>query len=306
MKTSVLMDVDLGLQQMGTGKEKIRKMYRLPSNRELGLMIPTDRISAFDVVMETGIPQKGIVLNNISAFWFEQTKNICPNHLVSTNIEEFPKEAQDILYFHKELLGRVSLIRIADFVFPIECIVRGYITGSGYREYQETGEVCGIELPEGLQKGDRLPAPIFTPSTKAPAGQHDENITFQRMAEKVGEENAAILRAYSLSLFCFASNYLALKGVRLVDTKFEFGLIRETHILEKGKTFIQPKIILIDELFTPDSSRFDPELTKQPFRDWLEKIGFDKKTPIKIPPEVVERTRRDYLEAHELITGKKI
>lgn len=300
----VVMEIDLPFRRFG-GETKIREMYYVPKKPWFGLMVHTDKISAFDVVMKNGVPNKGLVLNGILAWWFRTTRKICPNHFITDDFNEIcayvgEKAAQELISRRAELEGRISLITIATRVFPVECIVRGYLFGSAWEIYQETGKVCGIELPKGLKEGDKLESPIFTPSTKAGAGKHDENITFEEMIDIVGGEIARILRAYSTSLFCYASNTLALKGITLIDTKFEFG--DTSCCFPAGIS----DVLLVDEIFTPDSSRFDPPLSKQPVRDYLKSINFDKKTPIELPPEVVKRTSRDYAKIYQIVTGKEL
>ncbi|HIE09904.1 MAG TPA: phosphoribosylaminoimidazolesuccinocarboxamide synthase [Armatimonadetes bacterium] len=291
---SVVVETKLPLPLLFKGK--VRDIYDLGD--EL-LIVSTDRISAFDVVLPTPIPGKGKILNLLSAFWFERTKGIVPNHLITVKVEEFPEELRE----HAELLrDRAMLVRKAKRL-PIECIVRGYLTGSGWRDYQRTGQVCGIKLPPGLRHADKLPEPIFTPSTKAETG-HDENITFERMCDIVGRDLAERMRELSLRIYEEASRYAESRGIIIADTKFEFGLV-------------DGELILIDELLTPDSSRFwpadsyqpgkpQPSFDKQFLRDYLESLDWDKTPPgPELPPDVVEATRRRYIEAYERLTGKK-
>lgn len=305
MKEKAIMKIDLPFPQLGKGGNKIREMYDLSKllphqTQKIGLMVNTDRISAGDVVMLTGIPGKGKVLTTISAEIFKATAPICPNHFISDKFEEFPEEIQQaLLPYKEELSGRSMLIKLSENVMKAEAIVRFCLTGSGYRSYEKTGEVCGIKLPPGLRDGDRLSAPIFTPSTKAPIGQHDEPLTFKELAIELGHnkfpsyESAGEMRAYSISLASEISTLLAVKRIKLVDTKFEFGIIDST-------------LYQIDETATPDSSRYEPDYSKQPFREAIRKIGFDGETPMEIPSWLVEETSRNYRKMCQLITGKDI
>ncbi len=277
---------------------KVRDLYRCGEDI---LMVATDRLSAFDVVFKEPVPDKGKVLNQISLFWFRVVEDLVPNHVLESDVERFPKELSP----YKEVLrGRSVIVKRAK-PLAIECIVRGYITGSGWKEYQRTGSICGIRLPEGLKESDRLPEPIFTPSTKAEVGQHDENIDFERACQIVGRENAEKARETSLAIYKKASNYALSRGIIIADTKFEFGFIGE-------------KLSLIDEVLTPDSSRFWPldsytpgttqsSFDKQFVRDYLESIGWDKSPPAPPLPEyIIEKTRERYLEAYRRITGKEL
>lgn len=303
---SALLGTDLDLLNKRTGK--VRDLYdvTLASGEEALLIIATDRISAFDVVMQNGLPGKGIVLTQISKFWFDHFAETVPHHLISTDVADVPglTDAQ-----RDSLAGRIMLCRKTEVV-PIECIARGYITGSGWKDYQRSGEVCGITLPEGLQNSDRLAEPLFTPSTKAVDG-HDENISFAQGAEEVGEELMHWLGEKTLSLYSSARDYAASRGIILADTKFEFGQINGTG---------EP--ILIDEIFTPDSSRFWPaddwqpgreqaSFDKQIVRNYLETVvasgEWDKTSPGPVlPDEVIERSIARYLEAYHLLTGKHL
>jgi phosphoribosylaminoimidazole-succinocarboxamide synthase len=255
------------------------------------LMVASDRISAYDVVLPTLIPDKGKVLTGMSCFWFERTAQIVPNHLVSTEVPE-------------DVRGRALVVRKLE-IFPVECVVRGYLSGSGWREYGRDGSVCGIALPPGLTESDRLPDPIFTPATKAEAGAHDENVDFDRAAEIVGDRGLLEeLRAVSIELYRFAAQHAEQNGIVLADTKFEFG--RDTD----GRT------VLADEVLTPDSSRFwpldryrpgqsQPSFDKQYVRDWLDQSGWDHTPPApELPGDVVANTRAKYVEAYERITGE--
>ena len=283
---------DLTLERRG----KVRDVYDLGS--EL-LIVATDRMSAFDVVMAEPIPGKGQVLTAISKFWFEALKDIVPNHLISLNPEEYPAVCRP---YSRELTGRSMLVKKAE-PLVIECIVRGYLAGSGYKDYMETGRVCGYELPAGLQLSSRLEEPLFTPSTKAEQGLHDENITVEKARELVGAELADKAARISLALYNKARDLAEPKGIILADTKFEFGLY-------------QGELILIDEVLTPDSSRFwplesyepgksQPSFDKQPLRDWLEGLDWDKTPPPPtLPQEVIQSTAQRYNQALELLTGK--
>jgi phosphoribosylaminoimidazole-succinocarboxamide synthase len=275
---------------------KVRDIYDLGDRL---LIVATDRISAFDVVLPTPIPDKGKILTLMTLFWLDFLKDIVENHLITAYIEEYP----EILKSYKEILHQRSMIVKKAKVIPVECIVRGYITGSAMKEYQKTGKVCGIKLPEGLKEADKLPEPIFTPSTKAEEG-HDINITFDELINIVGKEVAETLRELSLKLYTKASNYAESKGIIIADTKFEFG-------------FYEGKIILIDEVLTPDSSRFWPKdeyepgkpqksFDKQFIRDWLSSLSWEENAPPTIPPDIVEKTRAKYFEALYRLTGKTL
>ena len=276
---------------------KVRDVYDLGDKL---LIVATDRISAFDVVMANGIPYKGIVLTQISKFWFDFLGGVVEHHLLSDDVAAFPEP------FSKQasqLAGRSMLVRKVE-VLPIECVVRGYLAGSGWKEYQASGTVCGVKLPAGLAQCQKLPQPIFTPATKAERGMHDENISFEQAAEIVGEEHATYVRDKSIEIFQRAGKYAESKGIILADTKFEWGLT------EDGK------IILIDEVLTPDSSRFWPadqyapgrdqeSFDKQFVRNYLESIHFNKSGPgVELPPDIVQKTSAKYIEGYERITGK--
>jgi len=275
---------------------KVRDIYDLGDRL---LIVATDRISAFDVVLPTPIPDKGKILTLMTLFWLDFLKDIVENHLITAYIEEYP----EILKPYKEILHQRSMIVKKAKVIPVECIVRGYITGSAMKEYQKTGKVCEIKLPEGLKEADKLPEPIFTPSTKAEEG-HDINIIFDELINIVGKEVAETLRDLSLKLYIKASNYAESKGIIIADTKFEFG-------------FYEGKIILIDEVLTPDSSRFWPKdeyepgkpqksFDKQFIRDWLSSLSWEENAPPTIPPDIVEKTRAKYFEALYRLTGKTL
>ncbi len=285
---------DLHLHASG----KVRDVYRLGD--EHLLFIATDRISAFDYVLGTGIPHKGQVLSQISLFWFDFLSDIVPNHLITAEVEQYP---QAVRKYADQLRGRSMLVRRAE-MFPVECVVRGYISGSAWKEYEETGKVCGIELPAGLQESDAFPEPIFTPATKAVSG-HDENISFEQMSKIIGSEDAAKLRDITLRIYKKAAAYARQHGIIIADTKFEFGRTA------KG-------ITLADEVLTPDSSRFWPadkyapgrsqeSYDKQFVRDYLEEIRWNKLPPAPaLPLEVARRTSEKYVEAYSRLTGRKL
>jgi phosphoribosylaminoimidazole-succinocarboxamide synthase len=275
---------------------KVRDVYDLG---ERLLLVATDRISAFDVVLSPGVPDKGAVLTKLSTFWFRRFASVLPNHLLETEAARFPPP---LAAQADVLAGRAVLVRKCRVV-PFECVARGYISGSGWKEYKRTGAVCGIRLPEGLVESQKLPAPIFTPATKAETG-HDENVSFETMARAVGEPLAARLRDLTLELYTKAAQHAETKGILIADTKFEFGL------------GAGDEVIWIDEALTPDSSRFwdaatyrpgisPPSYDKQFVRDWLEKKGWNKTPPApELPPEVIEGTRARYREAYEKLTGE--
>ena len=291
MRSTALLTTAIGNYPKRSGK--VRDIYELP---EALLLVATDRISAYDVVMPNGIPDKGRVLTQISAFWFELLADITPNHLVSSSLRDLPEDCRD-----EEVDGRFMLCRKCQVV-PIECVVRGYLAGSGWREYRESGTVCGIELPADLKQCAELPEPIFTPATKAEDG-HDENISFQQACEMVGEDVAREVRDRSLAVYNRARVHAAERGILLADTKFEWG--RD----EDGR------LLLIDEVLTPDSSRFwpadaykpgrdQPSFDKQFVRDYLDKIKFDRTPPGPVlPAEIGQKTRTKYIEAYTRLTG---
>jgi phosphoribosylaminoimidazole-succinocarboxamide synthase len=276
------------------GRGKVRDLYDLGAHL---LIVASDRLSAFDVVLPTPIPDKGKVLTQMSAFWFDYFKDLVPNHLVSIHVDDFPAEVRR---HRAEVQGRSMLVRKAT-VFPVECVVRGYLAGSGLKEYEKTGAVCGVALPTGLRESDRLPEPIFTPATKAESG-HDENISEAEAGRQIGSDNIRRLRELSLEIYRRAADYAERRGIIVCDTKFEFGLI-------------DGRLTLVDEVLTPDSSRFwpaeqynpgKPQLSydKQFVRDYLERIGFDKRPPgPELPPDIVRATRAKYVEALTLLTG---
>jgi phosphoribosylaminoimidazole-succinocarboxamide synthase len=280
---------------------KVRDLYRVGEDRLL--LVASDRLSAFDVVLPTPIPDKGRVLTGLSRFWFRETASIVANHLVSTDPADVPDAVTGgDAAVAADLRGRMMLGRLAE-VIPVECVVRGYLSGSGWKGYGATGAVCGVRLPAGLRESDRLPEPVFTPAWKAPEGQHDENIPFERVVELVGETRAEQLRGISLALYRHGAAVCERAGIILADTKFEFGL------LPSGE------LIVIDEVMTPDSSRFwdagryepghaQPSYDKQFVRDWLLAQAWDQTAPgPALPPDVVEGTRERYIEAFERITG---
>jgi len=285
---------DLRLHASG----KVRDVYRLDSDRLL--FVATDRISAFDYILATGIPHKGKVLNQISLFWFDFLKDIVPNHLITADVRQYPAEIQK---YADQLRGRSMVVMSADMV-PVECVVRGYISGSAWKEYKATGKVCGIELAKGLRESDQLPEPIFTPSTKATTG-HDENIPFSEMVRLVGAEVAEELRDLTLRVYRKAADYARTRGIIIADTKFEFGRTA------RGMT-------LADEVLTPDSSRFWPadkyqpgraqdSYDKQYVRDYLEEIHWNKQPPAPaLPAEVARKTSDKYLEAYQQLTGRTL
>jgi phosphoribosylaminoimidazole-succinocarboxamide synthase len=280
------------------GRGKVRDIYDLGDRL---LIVATDRISAFDVVMPNPIPDKGKVLTQLSKFWFGLTKETIPNHLLSTDVRDFPKECQP----YAEILKDRSMFVLKTEVLPIECVVRGYLSGSGWEEYKKSGEVCGIRLPKGLTESAKLEEPIFTPATKAEMGLHDENIDFERMAKIVGTEMAEKLRSVSISIYKKARDFAGGKGILIADTKMEFGT-------REGK------LILIDELLTPDSSRFWPKdgyapggaqksFDKQFLRDYLLSIRWNKTPPAPaLPDEIIQKTREKYREAYERLVGKPL
>jgi phosphoribosylaminoimidazole-succinocarboxamide synthase len=274
---------------------KVRDVYSVDSNHLL--FVATDRISAFDYVLATGIPEKGRVLTQLSLFWFDFLEGIVPNHLATANVAEYPAELQN---YAAQLCGRSMLVVRADMV-AVECVVRGYISGSGWKEYKNSGSVCGIKLPAGLRESDKLPEPIFTPATKATTG-HDENISFDHMIDLIGKELSEKLRDISIAVYKKAADYAETRGIIIADTKFEFG-----HT-PKG-------LVLADEVLTPDSSRFWPmdkyqpggaqeSFDKQYVRDYLESIKWNKQPPAPgLPPEVAAKTSEKYVEAYVQMTG---
>ncbi len=279
-----------------TVQGKVRDIYDL--GKAL-LIVSTDRLSAFDVVLPDPVLYKGEVLTKLSLFWFDLLGDIVPNHLLTADECDLPER---LAAYADSLRGRFMIVKKAE-VFPVECIVRGYLAGSGWKEYRERGTVCGQKLPEGLVESSRLPEPIFTPSTKAAAGDHDENISYERMVEIIGADHAAQLRDASLALYSAARDHAAERGILIADTKFEFGLV-------------DGEVTLIDEVLTPDSSRFwpadeyapggpQPSFDKQFVRDWLEASGWDKTPPApSLPEDILAVTAEKYIEAYEAITGQ--
>ncbi len=284
--------LDLNLVRKG----KVRDIY---DTGDAYLMVTTDRLSAFDVVLPDGIPGKGMVLTQISAFWFKQMEPLIGNHLISTDVADFPESCQK---YADVLEGRSMLVKKAE-PLQVECIVRGYISGSGWKSYKENGTLCGMELPKGLTESDRLPEPIFTPSTKAEVGDHDINISFEEAKKILGEERAERLKELSIEIYLKGAEKALEKGIIIADTKFEFGIVDD-------------EIILIDEVLTPDSSRFWPMDTyapggaqksydKQFVRDWLISSGWDQTAPgPKLPEDVIQGTAAKYQEVLDLITGR--
>jgi len=299
MEMTVSAHRDIKLKNMEPIRQgKVRSIYDLGDNF---LFVTSDRISAFDHILNQGIPLKGAVLNSISNYWFEKTKNIVKNHVITTKIEDYPEELQA----DKDMLNMRSMIVKKTKVVPIECVVRGYIEGSGWKEYQQTQTVCGHQLPEGLKRGDKLPEIIFTPATKADSG-HDINISIEECKAIIGEDLTNKLQETAIALYKYASAEALKNGIIIADTKFEFG------------TDENDDLYLIDEILTPDSSRFwDAELytpgeaqqsyDKQYVRDYLESLNWDKEPPIPdLPDEVVLNTSKKYLEAYKRITGESL
>jgi phosphoribosylaminoimidazole-succinocarboxamide synthase len=294
---TALLSTNLGATPL-IGRGKVRDLYAVG---DALLLVASDRISAFDHVLATGIPDKGKVLTQISLFWFELLSDLLPNHLITAEVSEYPAALKP---YADQLEGRSMLVKRAA-MFPVECVVRGYLTGSGWKEYKASRSVCGIALPEGLLDGSRLPEPLYTPSTKGEAGTHDENISYAATVAAVGEADAAALKRLTLDIYTKAATHAEERGLILADTKFEFGRTAEG-------------IILADEVLTPDSSRFweaelwkpggaQPSFDKQFVRDYLEEIQWNKQAPAPgLPEAVVERTRAKYLEAFRRLTGREL
>lgn len=290
---SAVLHIDLPLKRVASGK--VREVFAVDDDHLL--FVASDRLSAFDVIMTNGVPGKGQILTQLAIFWFQQLAHLGPDHLVAHEVTDFPRS----LAAHADLLtGRSMLVKRCDII-PIEAIVRGYLAGSGWAEYQRSGTICDIPLPPNLPESAALPLPLFTPSTKAAIGDHDENISPQRAAEIIGHDLAEQLAQRALATYRWAHDFARQRGIILADTKFEFGL-------REGQ------LILADEVLTPDSSRFWPaddyatgrsqvSFDKQFVRDWLESIHFDKQTPLSLPETVVNETRQRYVEAFERITG---
>ena len=292
----VILETDLpGVTRFGRGK--VRDVYSVDDRL---LIVATDRISAFDYILPTGIPDKGKVLTQLSIFWFDFLRDLTPTHFLTANVDEYPVPLRE----HRDQLeGRSMLVKRAEMV-QIECVARGYISGSGWKEYKQQGTVCGIKLPAGLKESDKLPEPIFTPATKAQTG-HDENVSFEYVAGLIGEDLAGRLRDLTLGIYERAARYAETKGIIIADTKFEFG-------------FVGGELVLGDEVLTPDSSRFWPAETykpggpqfsfdKQYVRDYLESIHWNKQPPAPpLPPEVAAKTGEKYRQAYEVLTGRKL
>jgi len=289
--------LETNIENLEPSRGKVRDIYDLGDRL---LIVATDRISAFDVVMANGIPCKGIVLTQISRFWFDYLGSDVEHHLISDNVADFPEPFCD---YPEQLAGRSMLVKKVE-VLPIECVIRGYLAGSGWKEYRQSGTVCGQKLPAGLKQCQKLPELIFTPATKAERGTHDENISFERCVEIIGEEAAGYVRDKSTEIFEKAGQYAQSKGIILADTKFEWG-------------YFDNRLILIDEVLTPDSSRFWPadkyqvgrdqeSFDKQFVRNYLESINFDKSGPgVELPEDIAAKTSDKYIQAYEQLTGKK-
>lgn len=292
----MILETSLGDVEL-VGRGKVRDIYSLGDKL---LIVASDRISAFDYILATGIPDKGRVLTQLSIFWFDFLKDVTPTHFLTANVDEYPEALKK---YRGQLEGRSMLVRRARMM-DVECVARGYLSGSGWKEYRAHGSVCGIPLPGGLAESAQLPEPLFTPSTKAQSG-HDENIPYARVEEMVGADVAARLRDTTLAIYRKASEYAATRGLILADTKFEFG-------------FVDGQLVLADEVLTPDSSRFwpadayrpggaQPSFDKQYVRDYLERIGWNKQPPAPaLPAEVAERTSEKYKEAYRLLTGRAL
>ena len=296
IQESIILETNFkGIERFSRGK--VRDVYRLGDQL---LIVATDRLSAFDVILPTGIPDKGRVLTQMSIFWFELLREVTETHFITADVDAYPAVLRP---FRSQLEGRSMLVKRAEMA-PIECVARGYLAGSGWKEYRASGTVCGIPLPKGLQESSKLPAPIFTPSTKAQTG-HDENISFERMAGVVGDNTARQLQDLTLAIYTHAASYAEKRGIIIADTKFEFG-------------FIHGKLVLGDEVLTPDSSRFWPldaykpgqaqnSYDKQYVRDYLEALRWNKQPPAPaLPPAVVQRTSEKYREAYRLLTGRQL
>jgi phosphoribosylaminoimidazole-succinocarboxamide synthase len=293
---SVILQTDFpGIEQHARGK--VRDVYRVDGKL---LIVATDRISAFDYILPTGIPDKGKVLTQLSIFWFDFLQDLTPTHFLTADIAEYP---EPLLRFLQQLEGRSMLVKRAEMV-EIECVARGYISGSGWKEYRESGTVCGIRLPAGLKESEKLPEPIFTPATKAQSG-HDENISFERTASLIGSDLATRLRDLTLAIYARAARYAETRGILIADTKFEFG-------------FVDGELVLGDEVLTPDSSRFWPAETYRPggaqmsfdkqfVRDYLESIHWNKQPPAPpLPDDVAARTGQKYRQAYHAVTGREL
>ena len=285
-----------GLRRIASGK--VRDLYAVGDDL---LLVASDRISAFDHVLGSDIPGKGKVLTQLSLFWFEFLEHTVPNHLIQSEVDVFPSE---LTPYREELRDRSMLVKRAN-MFPVECVVRGYLSGSGWKDYQQTGAVCGISLPAGLSESDQLPEPLFTPASKSQGGEHDENISFAQMVDEIGQRDAETLRNLSLAIYHRAAEHAEQCGLILADTKFEFGRVGDV-------------ILLADEVLTPDSSRFWPKagytpgrvqdsFDKQFVRNYLDQIGWNKQAPAPaLPPDVITKTQAKYLEAYRLLTGRSL
>ena len=295
MNSSVILETNLPVERHGRGK--VRDVYRVDGRL---LIVASDRISAFDYILPTGIPDKGKVLTQLSIFWFDFLRDVTPTHFLTANVDEYPES----LRAHRDQLeGRSMLVKRANMV-EIECVARGYISGSGWKEYRQQGTVCGIRLPAGLKESDKLPEPIFTPATKAQTG-HDENVSFEHVVSLIGADLAARLRDLTLGIYTRAAKYAETKGIIIADTKFEFG-------------FVGDELVLGDEVLTPDSSRFWPAETyrpggpqfsfdKQYVRDYLESIHWNKQPPAPpLPEEVAQKTGEKYRQAYRVLTGREL
>jgi phosphoribosylaminoimidazole-succinocarboxamide synthase len=296
-----IFETDLpGIERYARGK--VRDVY---SAGDYLVIVATDRLSAFDCILPTPIPDKGRVLTAMTLFWLEQLRDVVPNHLVSANVADYPRQFQP---FRDQLEGRSMLVHRARMV-PVECVARGYVSGSGWKDYRREGGICGIPLPKGLQESSRLPKPIFTPASKAQSG-HDENISFETVADQIGEPLAAEIRDFTLKIYNHAAKYAETRGIIIADTKFEFGFL--------GDGSRNEKLVLADEVLTPDSSRFWPRASYQPggpqasfdkqyVRDYLESIHWDKQPPAPpLPADVIARTSEKYREAYRVLTGKPL
>ncbi|MGC8657814.1 MAG: phosphoribosylaminoimidazolesuccinocarboxamide synthase [Desulfomonilaceae bacterium] len=297
MGLDILMETDFADLSL-VGRGKVRDIYK---TQDKLLIVSTDRLSAFDVVLPDPIPHKGEVLNQLSVFWMKKTSHIAPNHLITDKVENYPEELRK---YSSQLKGRSMLVKKAS-VFPVECIARGYIIGSGWKEYTTSGSISGVRLPKGLKQAEKLPDPVFTPSTKAEIGEHDQNISFDKVANLLGSDTAKWLRDKTLEIYRFGSAWAEKRGIIIADTKFEFGVI-------------DGALALVDEILTPDSSRFwpmdqyrvgvsPPSLDKQFVRDYLEGLNWDKKPPAPVlPPDVVRITSEKYLNIYNILTGNEL
>jgi phosphoribosylaminoimidazole-succinocarboxamide synthase len=297
MNTAAVRETDLSTLAL-ENRGKVRDVYRVEDKL---LIVSTDRLSAFDVILPDPIPDKGKVLNKLSLFWMNRMKHIVPNHVISANVSDFPEECQK----YSDILGGRSVLVKKAQVFPIECVARGYIIGSGWKDYQASGTICGIPVPAGLRLADKLSEPIFTPSTKAQIGMHDENISFDRVVDIVGIDTARWLRDKTMELYSYGAAWAEERGVIIADTKFEFGVV-------------EGERILLDEALTPDSSRFwpmsqyragisPPSLDKQFVRDYLESLDWDKNPPApSLPAEIIAKTTEKYREIYRILTGSDL